>query len=62
MSSLIDRRDFLRGMAALASASISLPVYAAAAKLEDLVDFDQFRRLFNEGRGIPRIVLLLSPT
>jgi hypothetical protein len=58
----MDRRGFLRGMAALASTSIAFPVCAAAPRLEELVDFDQFRRLFNEGRGIPRIVLLLSPT
>ncbi|MGH9366492.1 MAG: hypothetical protein ACRD3M_02310 [Thermoanaerobaculia bacterium] len=58
----MDRRGFLRVLAVLASSPIAFPVSAASPKLEELADLEQFRRLFNQGRGIPRIVLLLSPT
>ena len=37
------------------------PVYAAPT-LTDLKSVDELKTLFNEDRGKPRLVLLLSPT
>ena len=39
----------------------NLPVYAAPA-LNDLKSVDELKTLFNQDRGKPRLVLLLSPT
>ena len=35
---------------------------AQGAALTDLGDLDQLRALFNQREGVPRLVLLLSPT
>ncbi|MDP9366530.1 MAG: hypothetical protein M3Q10_20280 [Chloroflexota bacterium] len=35
---------------------------AQGAALTDLKDLDQLCGLFNQGEGVPRLVLLLSPT
>ena len=34
----------------------------ASARLSDLTSVDQLQKEFNEGRGEPRLLLLLSPT
>ena len=39
----------------------STPIYAAPA-LTDLKSVDELKTLFNQDRGKPRLVLLLSPT
>ena len=39
----------------------SPPAYAAPT-LNDLKSVDELKQLFNENRGKPRLVLLLSPT
>jgi hypothetical protein len=35
---------------------------ARAAPLADLTEIGQLRAAFNEQRGVPRLILLLSPT
>ncbi|HSR67596.1 MAG TPA: hypothetical protein VLU25_06610 [Acidobacteriota bacterium] len=35
---------------------------AESGDLRDLTEIDQLAATFNEGRGKPRVVLLLSPT
>lgn len=45
------------------TAGLVAPVSAAqGAALTDLEDLDQLRGLFNQREGVPRLVLLLSPT
>jgi len=45
--------------------STAAPAPAVAAQesaLTDFEDLDQFRDLFNQRAGVPRLILLLSPT
>lgn len=45
------------------STEAAAPAAAAqGAALTDLEDLDQLRGLFNQREGVPRLVLLLSPT
>jgi len=53
----------LAGGTAPAQPRLGAPVVAAQdAALVDLADLDQLRDLFNQRTGIPRLILLLSPT
>jgi hypothetical protein len=38
------------------------PSARAAAPLSDLAEIGQLRAAFNEKQGVPRLILLLSPT
>lgn len=53
----------LAGGTAPAQPRLGAPVVAAQdAALVDLADLDQLRDLFNQRTGVPRLILLLSPT
>jgi hypothetical protein len=56
----MQRRTFLQGIPSLALAGASH--LKAAPELRDLRQIDDFKKLFNADKGLPRIVLLLSPT
>ncbi len=48
---------------ALSQSQSGKDVFAAQeGALTDLEDLDQFRNLFDQQAGVPRLILLLSPT
>jgi hypothetical protein len=55
------RRTLLQGIPSVAMAG-AFRLVAAVPELHDLRRIEDFKKLFNAGKGQPRIVLLLSPT
>ena len=53
---------FFIALAGPSTAQEAMPATPAAPALSDLQNLEQFRSLFDEQRGKPRLLLLISPT